>query len=145
MRFRNLRSADDDEPEINLIPLIDVLLMTMIFLIVTTSFSKEARLTVKLPEASVAATKDDRPMLRISIDAKGQYFINDQQLLNNQADTLRTAMGRVAAQMKDPLIVIQADAKTPHDAVVRVMDSARRLGLTNLTFATQQPADAAAP
>jgi biopolymer transport protein ExbD len=135
MRFRPL---DDDEPELNLIPLIDVLLMTLIFLVVTTSFSKEARLSVRLPEAS-AAQRDDRPSLRVSIDAKGQYFINDQQLLNTTPETLRTAMGRAAAQMKDPLVVIHADARTPHEAVVRVMDSARRLGLANLTFATQQP------
>jgi biopolymer transport protein ExbD len=141
MRFRRIRTTEDDEPELNLIPLIDVLLMTLIFLLVTTSFSKEARLSVRLPEAA-AEVKDNRPTLRVAIDAKGQYFINDQQLLNNSADTLRAAMGRAAAQMKDPLIVIHADAKTPHEAVVRVMDSARRLGLTRLSFATQQPADA---
>lgn len=141
MRFR---PSEDDEPELNLIPLIDVLLMTLIFLVVTTSFSREARLSVRLPEAS-AAVRDDRPSLRISIDAKGQYFIGEQQLLNSSPDTLRTAMARAAAQMKDPLVVIHADARTPHEAVVRVMDSARRLGLSNLTFATQQPANSAAP
>ena len=140
MRFRN--TSEEDEPDLNLIPLIDVLLMTLIFLIVTTSFSKEARLSVRLPEAS-AAQKDDRPSLRVSIDAKGQYFINDQQLLNTSPETLRAAMGRAAAQMKDPLVVIHADARTPHEAVVRVMDSARRLGLANLTFATQQPGSSA--
>jgi len=141
MQFRRFRSTDDDEPELNLIPLIDVLLMTLIFLLVTTSFSKEAHLNVRLPEAA-ADVKENRPSLRVTIDAKGQYFIDNQQLLNNSPETLRMAMGRAAAQMKDPLIVIHADAKTPHEAVVRVMDSARRLGLTHLTFATQQPADA---
>lgn len=138
MRFRGLRASEEDEPEINLIPLIDVLLMTLIFLLVTTSFSKEARLSVRLPEAT-AAMKEERPSLRVAIDAKGQYFINDQQLLNNSPETLRAAMGRAALRMKDPLVVIHADAKTPHEAVVRAMDSARRLGLTNLSFATQQP------
>src|SRR5688572_17500060 len=140
----NFRTHEDDEPELNLIPLIDVLLMTLIFLIVTTSFAREARLSVRLPEAS-ASVKDERPALRISIDAKGQYFINDQQLLNSNPDTLRSAMARAASQIKDPLIVIHADGKAPHESVVRVMDSARRLGLSNLTFATQQPADAKAP
>jgi biopolymer transport protein ExbD len=142
MQFRPQR--EDDDPDINLIPLIDVLLMTLIFLIVTTSFSREARLSVRLPEAS-ASVKDDRPSLRVSIDAKGQYFIDDTQLLNNNPDTLRAAMARAAERMKDPLIVIHADGKAPHEAVVRVMDSARRLGLSNLTFATQQPDGAAAP
>jgi biopolymer transport protein ExbD len=144
MQFRHVRATEDDDPDLNLIPLIDVLLMTLIFLIVTTSFAREARLSVRLPEAS-AATKDDRPSLRVSVDAKGQYFINDQQLLNTSPDTLRSAMSRAAVRMKDPLIVIHADGKAPHESVVRVMDSARRLGLTNLTFATQQPAGAAAP
>lgn len=144
MKFRGFRASDDDEPEINLIPLIDVLLFALIFLLVTTSFSKEARLSVRLPEAT-AATKDERPSLRVAIDAKGQYFIGDQQLLTNNADTLRSAMARATAGMKDPLVVIRADAKTPHEAVVRVMDSARRLGLTNLSFATQQPVDSAVP
>lgn len=143
MRFRQA-GTEDDEPDINLIPLIDVLLMTLIFLIVTTSFAREARLSVRLPEAS-SAVKDERPSLRISIDGKGQYFINDQQLLNTNPDTLRSAMARAAASMKDPLIVIHADGKAPHEAVVRVMDSARRLGLSNLSFATQQPANASAP
>ena len=142
MRFRRIRSTDDDEPELNLIPLIDVLLMTLIFLLVPTSFSKAARLSVRLPEAA-ADVKDNRPSLNVAIDAKGQYFINDRQLLNSSSDTLRSAMKLAATQLKDPLVVIHADAKTPHEAVVRVMDSARRLGLARLTFATQQPADAA--
>ncbi len=139
MRFR---PSPDDEPELNLIPLIDVLLMTLIFLVVTTSFSKEAQLRIRLPEAS-AETKEDRPTLRIAIDARGQYFINDQQLLNNTPEILRSAMMRATARMKEPLIVVHADAKTPHEAVIRVMDAARRLGFANLTFATQQPANTA--
>lgn len=136
----NFRPSPDEEPEINLIPLIDVLLMTLIFLIVTTSFSKEAQLQVRLPEA--AADSAPQPTaLRIAIDARGQYYINNQQLLNATADVLRNAMTREAGADKDRLIVIQADAKTPHEAVVRVMDVARRLGMTHLTFATQQPAE----
>jgi biopolymer transport protein ExbD len=139
-----LRPSEDEEPEINLIPLIDVLVLTLIFLLVTTSFSKEAQLKIRLPEAA-AEVKEQRPSLRISIDAKGQYFINDQQLLNATPEVLRNAMARAAGRKKDPLIVIHADAKTPHEAVVRVMDSARRLGYTHLTFATQQPAGNTAP
>jgi biopolymer transport protein ExbD len=135
----NFRSAPEEEPEINLIPLIDVLLMTLIFLIVTTSFSKEAQLQVKLPEAA-AESQPEPNALRVTIDARGQYYINNQQLLNATAEVLRNAMAREAGGNKDRLIVIHADAKTPHEAVVRVMDVARRLGMTHLTFATQQPA-----
>lgn len=138
----NFRPSPDEEPEINLIPLIDVLLMTLIFLIVTTSFSSESRLNVQLPEAAQAA-QPDQAQLRITIDAKGQYYINNQQLLNTSSETLRNALARETGQNKERVVVIHADAKTPHESVVRVMDVARRLGLTHLSFATQQPAEPA--
>lgn len=127
-----------EDPELNLVPLIDVLLMTLIFLVVTTSFSKESQLRIKLPEAS-AEEKAVQASLRITIDAKGQYFIDDKQLLKATPDALRNAMFQAAGKNKKPNVVIYADGKTPHQAVIRVMDSARRLGFTNLTFATQQP------
>lgn len=135
----NFRRAPEEEPEINLIPLIDVLLMALIFLIVTTSFSTESQLRIRLPEAS-AETQENLPSLRVTIDAKGQYYIGNQQLLNATPEVLRNAMMRAAGSNKDPLIIINADAQTPHGAVIRVMDTARRLGFTRLTFATQQPA-----
>lgn len=139
----NFRPTSEEEPEINLIPLIDVLLMALIFLIVTTSFSSESQLRIRLPEAS-AEVKENLPSLRVTIDAKGQYYIGDQQLLNATPDVLRNALARAAGSNKDPLIIINADAHTPHEAVVRVMDTARRLGFTHLTFATQQPSGKAA-
>ena len=135
----NFRPKSDEEPEINLIPLIDVLLITLIFLIVTTSFSDHAQLQVQLPEAA-ADPKPTPDALRVVIDARGQYYISNQQLLSNDVDLLRNAMVREAGGDKERLIVIEADAKTPHEAVVRVMDVARRLGMTRLTFATRQPA-----
>jgi biopolymer transport protein ExbD len=142
MKFR---SNSPDEPELNLIPMIDVLLMTLIFLVVTTSFSKEAQLHIKLPESSADAKIDDAS-LRITIDAKGQYFINDRQLLNDTFEVLRRTMLEAAGGKRNPVVVIYADAKTPHQAVVRAMDAARRLGYTHLTFATQQySSDSALP
>jgi biopolymer transport protein ExbD len=140
----NFRPSGEEEPEINLIPLIDVLLMALIFLIVTTSFSKEAQLRVRLPEAGAEAKVDQRAM-RITIDVRGQYYVNDKQLLNTQPETLRSAMAQAAGRNKDPMIVIHADGKAPHESVVRVMDTARRLGYVRLSFATQQPPGAAAP
>lgn len=127
-----------EEPEINLIPLIDVLLMALIFLLVTTSFSREARLRLQLPEAA-SASQLESASLRIAIDAHGQYFINNKQLLNASTEALRVAMQQAVGGRKDPVIVVQADRKTPHEAVVRVMDVSRRLGYTHLTFATQAP------
>jgi biopolymer transport protein ExbD len=142
MRFRPRRT---EEPEINLIPLIDVLLMALIFLLVTTSFAKMAQLRLQLPEASSDA-KVENSGLRISIDAQGQYFLNDRQLLQATPEVLRQAMLQAAGGRKDPVVVIQADRRTPHEAVIRVMDVARRLGFVHLTFATQQtPGDGAGP
>jgi len=141
MRFK---PQEEEEPEINLIPLIDVLLMALIFLIVTTSFSREASLRVRLPEASVEG-RTEQPTLRVSIDARGQYFINDKQLLNASPEVLRQAMARAAGGVRNPIVVVHADTMAPYGAVVRVMDTTRRLGYTHLTFATQQPGKANSP
>lgn len=135
MKFRPSRS---DEPELNLVPLIDVLLMTLIFLVVTTSFSKESQLRIRLPEATTES-KITEDALRVVIDAKGQYYINDKQLLKATPESLRNAIARAAGDNKDPVIIVHADGKTPHQAVINVMDTARRLGYTHLTFATQRP------
>ncbi|HEX9626382.1 MAG TPA: biopolymer transporter ExbD [Acidiferrobacterales bacterium] len=141
MKFRPSRP---EEPEINLIPLIDVLLLALIFLLVTTSFSDQSQLRLQLPEASAEARLEDATV-RISIDARGQYFIGDRQLLNDSAEVLRDALLQAVGGRKDPVIVVQADRQTPHGAVIRVMDVSRRLGYTHLTFATQKAADGDAP
>lgn len=140
MRFR---APHSEEPELNLVPLIDVLLMTLIFLVVTTSFSKEAHLRITLPQATVQKTVKGTA-LRIAIDAQGRYYVNDRQLLKTTPDVVENAMLLAAGGKKDPVIIIHADGKTPHEAVIRVMDAARRLGYTHLTFATQQPASGSA-
>lgn len=134
MKFRQNRN---EEPEINLIPLIDVLLMTMIFLLVTTSFSSQSQLRLQLPDAASATALADA-QVRISIDAQGQYFINNRQLLDGSTEQLMQALGQAAGGRKEPVVVISADRKTPHEAVIRVMDAARRLGYNHLTFATQK-------
>jgi biopolymer transport protein ExbD len=141
MKFRN---RFREEPEINLIPLIDVLLVTIIFLLVTTSFSQEARLKLQLPQAGAAA-KTDTPTLRVTIDATGQYYINNHHLLNQSPETVRRAMQEAAGNRRNPIVVIQADRKTPHESVIRVLDVARQLGFTQLSFATQQGGDKSAP
>ncbi len=135
----NFRGRDsDEEPEINLIPLIDVLVLTLIFLLVTTHFSKEAQLSVQLPQA----VTEDRPepaSVRVTIDARGGIYFNNTQMLNATPEALRQALAQAAGSQKDPLIVIQADGKAPHASVVGVMDAARRLGFGRLSFATQAP------
>jgi biopolymer transport protein ExbD len=136
MRFGTPRRSD--EPELNLVPMIDVLLMTLIFLVMTTTFSKEVQLAIRLPESSAEAKVEESP-LRITIDAQGQYFVNETQLLNDSPEVLMRAMSQAAGGKTDPVVVVYADGKTPHEAVVRAMDAARRLGYTHLTFATQHP------
>lgn len=137
MRFRPKRT---EEPEINLIPLIDVLLMTLIFLLVTTSFSREAQLRVQLPSAH-SESKPVNPTLRVTVDAGGNYFVGGRQLINTSPDVLRQAMAEAAAGQKDPVVIIEADRRTPNGAVVEVMDVARQLGFFHLTFATQKASD----
>lgn len=137
MKFRESRR---EEPEINLIPLIDVLLMTLIFLLVTTSFSNQSQLRLQLPEAGGQTNIED-VSIRVAIDAQGQYFIGNRQLLAGTTEQLMQAMGQAAGSRKDPVVVISADRKTPHEAVIRVMDAARRLGFDHITFATQRADD----
>ncbi|MBI1422944.1 MAG: biopolymer transporter ExbD [Gammaproteobacteria bacterium] len=128
----------DDEPEINLIPLIDVLLMALIFLLVTTSFSIESHLHIRLPKAATSVTDNKTPSIRITIDANEQYFIGNDHLPKDATAALRYAMAHAAGNNKDPLVIIDADAKTPHEAVVHVMDMAQQLGFTHLTFSTRK-------
>ena len=133
----HFRTSKPEEPELNLVPLIDVLLMTLIFLVVTTSFSKETQLRIRLPQAAAQAQVTE-PTLRIVVDAIGGYYINDSKLADSKAATLRIALSQAAQGKKDPIIIVHADARTPHEYIVRVMDSARRLNFTNLTFAAQE-------
>jgi biopolymer transport protein ExbD len=135
----NFRSRNsDEEPEINLIPLIDVLVLTLIFLLVTTHFSKEAQLSVQLPQA-VAEDRPEPTSVRVTIDARGGIYFDNTQMLNATPEALRQALAQAAGGQKDPLIVVQADGKAPHESVVRVMDAARRLGFGRLSFATRAP------
>jgi len=134
----NLRpDRTDERVDINLTPLIDVVFLLLIFFMVSTTFDRHARLKVELPEASAKQQQQqqDDPVV-LSIDAKGNYFINDRQVVNTTLDTLKTALQKTVADRKDVSLVLRADAKTPHQSVVRAMDAASQLGLTRLSIAT---------
>lgn len=136
----NLRPGHKEEGvEVNLTPLIDVVFLLLIFFMVSTTFDRHATLKVSLPESSVKATqKQDEPLV-LSIDAKGNYFLNDRQIVNQSLDTLMQALKRTIgdeAAIKETALVLRADANTPHQSVVRAMDAASRLGLTKLSIAT---------
>lgn len=133
----NLRPGHKEENvEVNLTPLIDVVFLLLIFFMVTTTFDRHAKLKVSLPESSAKATQQKRDPLVLSIDAKGNYFINDRQVVNQSLDTLKQALQKIIAEQKDMALVLRADANTPHKAVVRAMDAASQLGLTKLSIAT---------
>lgn len=134
MNFK--RGRRRDEPEINFIPLVDMLLVILIFLMVTTTYSRFSELHITLPTADANPADKKALQLDIGIDRGGRYVINDRQQvfqsISQFADVLRSEAGK-----GDPVIVIHADAQTPHQAVVNVMEAARVANLSRLTFATQ--------
>jgi len=132
----NLRPQVREEIDLNLTPLIDVVFLLLIFFMVSTTFEKTAKLKVDLPEASAQAVHQSDKKIVIGIDAKGRYYINDRQLVNTQLKTLKLALTKVSGDNKEMPIVLRADAKTPHQSVVRAMDAASQLGLTRLSIST---------
>jgi len=137
----NLRpDHKEDTVDVNMTPLIDVVFLLLIFFMVTTTFDRHARLKVSLPESSAKATQQQKEPLVLSIDAKGNYFLNDRQLVNRQLATLKQALQKTIGQdvkdYADVALVLRADANTPHHSVVRAMDAASQLGLTHLSIAT---------
>lgn len=138
---RQRRRADID---INMTPLIDVVFLLLIFFMVSTTFTRESHLSLKLPEASAEPTEAPLSPIEILISAEGRYTVNDKELINDRLEVLRQALQEAAlhteAQFQHPLI-ITADAATPHQAVVRAMDAAGQLGFAQLSLTTRQPAE----
>ncbi len=134
MQFRRGRR---DEPEINLIPLIDVLLVVLIFLMVTTTYARFSELQINLPEAKGDNAKEMPMQINVGVDEHGGYAINDRAAATASVSGLVEALTAAAAGAKDPVVVISADAHATHQAVIRVMDAARRAGYPRVTFVTQ--------
>ena len=134
----NLRPQRREEIDLNLTPLIDVVFLLLIFFMVSTTFDKQSKLKIDLPEASAEAIKQEADTVVIGIDAKGRYFINDRQLVNTQIKTLKMALLKTIGNKKDVPLVLRADAKTPHQSVVVAMDAAAQLGLTRMSIATME-------
>lgn len=137
MNFR--RGRVREEPEINFIPLIDLLLVILIFVMVTTTYSRYAELQINLPEASAEKAPERPQVLNIAVDAGGKYAINNVATNFNGIPAFANALrdAAAAAQMKDPVIAIGADAGATHQAVVNVMEAARTVGFTKISFTTQ--------
>ena len=136
-----MQSRPREEPELNLAPLIDVVFLLLIFFMVSTTFERDTEISLELPEASGEPLQTERLVVEISIDAEGRYYINQQELINTQIDTLKRGIQQAMGDEQRPQVIISADRQTPHQAVISAMDAARQLGLVNLTFATRSPAE----
>jgi len=136
MNFRQTQS--EEEPQLNLTPLIDVVFLLLIFFMVSTTFNKQSEISIELPEASGKPLKTDKFVIEIEIDNQGRYFVNQQRVKDNKVTTLKRAIRLTLGQKKNPQLIISSDRNTPYQAVVTAMDAARQLGLVNLTFATKQ-------
>lgn len=131
------RGRNRDEPEINLIPMIDVLLVILIFMMVTTSYAKFSELEINLPEAGGKAGRSQVKTISVAVDATEHYAINNQGLPYTGVDALAASLKNAAGDQTDPTIVINADAKATHQSVINVMEAARRAGYGRITFTTQ--------
>ncbi|MBL8499527.1 MAG: biopolymer transporter ExbD [Nitrosomonas sp.] len=134
------RGKQNNDPEINLIPMIDVLLVILIFLVVTTTYSKFAELEISLPETSAEQVDKniEKPdNIDITVSALGDYTINRVAIKSASIESLRDALTAAARNQPDPFIIINADAKATHQSVITVMEAARLAGYNKITFTTE--------
>ena len=136
----NFRRANRDEPEINLIPFIDVLLVVLIFLMLSTTYSKFTEMQLKLPTADADSQRDYPKELIVSVSSDGRYSVNKTAVEGKSVDAISLALAGAAKAGKDTVVIISADALATHQAVISVMEAARRAGLQQVTFATQPSA-----
>jgi len=136
----NLRAGRTrEEPEINFIPLIDVLLVILIFLMVTTTYQRVAELQITLPEANADPMQQRPKEINVGVDTQGRYVIDKKLLQFTTVSALAEALKAAAGDAKEPVVIISADANATHQSVIHVMEAAREAGLIHITFATQTP------
>jgi biopolymer transport protein ExbD len=135
----NFRKPRPEEPEINLIPFIDVLLVILIFLMLSTTYSKFTELQVTLPVADAEKSRDRPKEIIVSVSADGRFAVNRKPVDGRSVEILTAELAAAANGTEDSTVIVSADATAAHQAVVNVMDAARRAGLPRLTFAAQTP------
>jgi biopolymer transport protein ExbD len=138
----NFRPRQKEEPEINLIPFIDVLLVVLIFLMLSTTYSKFTELQLKLPVADADAQRDYPREVIVAVGSDGRYSIKGTAVVGRSVEAVALALSQAAKAGKDSVVIISADAAAPHQSVITVMEAARRSGLMQITFATQSSAQA---
>jgi len=136
----NFRPRPKEEPEINLIPFIDVLLVILIFLMLSTTYNKFTEMQLNLPVADVEAQRDYPKEVLVGVSSDGNYSVNKQPVPGRNVADLAAALQDNAKAGKESVVVIYADAATHHQAVITVMEAARRVGLNQITFASQTSA-----
>ena len=137
MNFQRGRTRE--EPEINLIPMIDVLLVILIFLMVTTTYTRFSGLQINLPQAEGdTSSMHKEQQINVSVDATEHYAFNNKTVNFNSVDKLAEELRKTAGDMNDPTIIINADAKAPHQSVINIMEAARLAGYGRITFTTSR-------
>jgi len=141
----NFRKARPEEPEINLIPFIDVLLVILIFLMLSTTYSKFTELQVALPVADADQARDRPHEIVVAVAADGRYAVNRKPVDGRSVDALTAELTAAAGGSSEMILIVSADATAAHQSVINVMDAARRAGIVKLTFATQSSVGGAKP
>ena len=139
----NLNVRPKDEPEVNLTSMIDVVFLLLIFFMVSTSFTKQSQLSIRLPQADNSAIVEDVPeFIDLMITEQGTYLVNGRELVNNKPETIRNALQKISGGNTDLPITISADANARHQYVITAMDVAGKLGFVQINIATiNDPAD----
>lgn len=133
----NFRKPRPEEPEINLIPFIDVLLVILIFLMLSTTYSKFTELQVTLPVADAEKARDRPREIIVAVSADGRFAVNRKPVEGRSVEVLTAELSAASTGIEDPIVIVSADATSAHQSVINVMDAARRAGLARLTFAAQ--------
>lgn len=134
----NFQRGREKEPlEINLVPMIDVMLVILIFLMITTTYSKYTELQINLPAAEADKAQQRSQELAVLVDARGQYVVNGTPVPYVSLEQFSTVLKRASGDAAEPVVVVSADAQATHQSVVRVMEAARAAGLQHITFTAQ--------
>lgn len=131
------RGKRHEDLEMNLVPLIDVLLVIIIFLVVSATFSRTSELQINLPTAEANSPQEKPLTVTVDVDAAGQYMVNSTPVAGGSVEAISSALVKAVADGKDPTIIINADAKATHQSVVNIMEASRLANFTHITFATQ--------
>ncbi|MCU7916926.1 MAG: biopolymer transporter ExbD [Candidatus Thiodiazotropha sp. (ex Dulcina madagascariensis)] len=135
----NLRPNPRNSPGVDITPLIDVVFLLLIFFMVSTTFERESQILIELPEATGEEMAREERELDITVNASGTFFVNQREVVNTELETLKQAIGKAIGDQRNLPVIINADARTPHQSVMTVMDAASQMGLTKMTFSAHRP------